>query len=101
MTKTFVTDALERSRKLLAEINKRTNITAMDRLKQKDTVLAALFERELRLSLHNIVHAAGNDRDQGWPVEKKDLDELQKFQLLFVKALEKLTGVRTKITPLN
>ena len=101
MAKTFVTAALERSKNLLAKISKNTNITAMDRLKQRDPALTALFERELRLLLHDIAHAAENDRDQKWAVKKEELAELRKYQLLFSKALEKLTGVRTKIAPLN
>ncbi|MEK6809137.1 MAG: hypothetical protein AABY40_00525 [Nanoarchaeota archaeon] len=101
MTNTFVTAALKKSRELLAKINTNTNITAMDKLKQKNAALAALFERNLRLVLYDIAHAADNDRDQGWAVKKEDLDELRRLQLLFAKALEKLTGVATKIVPLN
>ena len=101
MTKTFVTDALDKSKKLLAEINLKTSVTAMGQLKQRDTKLAAYFEKRLKEELYHIEAAVKNDKDQGWAIKSAELSELQKYRLQFAKALEKLIGKRVVLRPLS
>src|SRR3989344_5325046 len=101
MAKTFVTGALERSMKLLAEINSKTSITAIGQLKQRDTKLVAYFESRLKGELYEIETAVPNDQDQGWAVNPEDLKKLQVYRLQFAKAFENLTGKKVKLRPLS
>ncbi|MBI2125412.1 hypothetical protein HYV87_03850 [Candidatus Woesearchaeota archaeon] len=101
MVKTFVTAALERSRNLLAKINKITNITTIGKLKQKDPAVAVLLENELRVALYEINQSVANDEDQKWPIDPEELRQLRQYQLLFAQGLKKLTGKNQKIASLN
>ena len=101
MTKTFVTDALDRSKKLLAEINSKITITAMDKLKQRDAKNAAYFEKRLREELYFIEHAPANDKDNKWAVKPEDLKKLQEYRIQFAMGLKKLTGRSVVLRPLS
>lgn len=98
---TFVEKALKESMKLLAEINKKTSITAIGQLRQRDTKLAAYFEARLKEELYNIETAVPNDKDQGWKVKEDELAKLQTYRLQFAKAFENLTGKKVKLRPLS